>query len=95
VLGEGSLKAVDYARMIERKELDFTGFARAYISNPDLAERLAAGQPISQPDMNTTYSLGAEGYTDYPAYDESSPELSVLGATAHDDADALLLQVNI
>jgi N-ethylmaleimide reductase len=95
VLGEGSLKAVDYARMIQRKELDFTGFARAYISNPDLAERLAAGQPISQPDMNTTYSLGAEGYTDYPAYDESSPELSVLGATAHDDADALLLQVNI
>jgi N-ethylmaleimide reductase len=95
VLGEGSLKAVDYARMVETGDLDFTGFARAYISNPDLAERLAAGRPISQPDMNTTYSLGAEGYTDYPAFNESAPELSVLGVTAHDDADALLLQVNI
>jgi N-ethylmaleimide reductase len=81
--------------MVETGDLDFTGFARAYISNPDLAERLAAGRPISQPDMNTTYSLGAEGYTDYPAFNESAPELSVLGVTAHDDADALLLQVNI
>jgi len=95
VLAEGSLKAIDYARMIENGALDFSGFARAYISNPDLAERLAMGRPISQPDMNTTYSLGAEGYTDYPAYNEASPELSVLGVTAHDDADALLLQVNI
>jgi N-ethylmaleimide reductase len=95
VLAEGSLKAADYARMIENGELDFTGFARAYISNPDLAERLALRRPISQPDMNTTYSLGAEGYTDYPAYDHSHPELSVLELKAHDDTDELLLRVNI
>jgi N-ethylmaleimide reductase len=95
VLAEGSLKAADYARMVENGELDFTGFARAYISNPDLAERLALRLPISQPDMNTTYSLGEEGYTDYPAYDHSHPDLSVLELKAHDDTDELLLRINI
>jgi hypothetical protein len=65
------------------------------MSNPDLVERLAAGLPISQPDMNTTYSPGAEGYTDYPAWDAADPGGSVTGGKEHDDADALLLRVNI
>jgi len=95
VLAEGSLRATDYARMIEDGALDFTGFARGYISNPDLAERLALRLPISQPDMNTTYSLGEEGYTDYPAFDHAHPERSVVALKAHDDTDELLLQVNI
>ena len=95
VLAEGSLKAVQYAEMVRSGDADFTGFARAYISNPDLAERLRLGLPISQPDMNTTYSLGAEGYTDYPVWNPADPAGSVLGPKEHDDADALLLQLNI
>ena len=95
VLAEGSAKAVQYAEMIRDGRADFTGYARAYMSNPDLVERLAAGLPISQPDMNTTYTSGAEGYTDYPAWDVADPEASVIGGKEHDDADALLLRVSI
>lgn len=95
VLAEGSLRAIDYARFVAEQQADLIGFARAFISNPDLVERLRHGWPISQPDMNTTYSLGAEGYVDYPAYDPSNPEATVLDPKVHDDADALLLRLNI
>jgi N-ethylmaleimide reductase len=46
-------------------------FARSYISNPDLAERLAAGAELN-PDANmlTAYGGGAEGYTDYPVMED-------------------------
>jgi 2,4-dienoyl-CoA reductase-like NADH-dependent reductase (Old Yellow Enzyme family) len=95
VLAEGSLTAVQYAEMLSLGAADFTGFARAFISNPDLVARLAGGLPISQPDMNTTYTLGPEGYTDYPAWDASNPSGSVVDLREHDDSDALLLRVNI
>ena len=96
VLAEGSLRAVDYAAMVAERRTDFIGFARAYISNPDLVERLANGWPIAQPDMNTTYTLGPTGYVDYPAWDPSDPDAaSRLESTDHDDADALLLKINI
>lgn len=95
VLAEGSLKAVDYARLIDDGATDLTGFARAFISNPDLVERLRVGAPISQPDMNSTYSPGAEGYTDYPRWNADDAEGSVVLPKEHDDADALLLQINI
>ena len=36
------------------------------ISNPDLVERLKVGAPLNEPDRNTMYAGGAEGYTDYP-----------------------------
>lgn len=45
---------------------DGISFGRAYISNPDLAERLAAGIPLTPDNYKTWYSPGAEGYTDYP-----------------------------
>ena len=95
LLAEGSLKAMAYADLVETGSADIIGFARAFISNPDLVERLRRGWPISQPDMNTTYSLGAEGYTDYPNWNAANPGASVMVPKAHDDDDALLLQLNI
>jgi len=95
VLAEGSLKAVDYAGMVDSGAADFIGFARAFVSNPDLVERLRDRLPISQPDMNSMYTLGAEGYTDYPAWNPEDPEGSVTGVRDHDDADALLMQLSI
>lgn len=46
---------------------DAISFGRPYISNPDLADRLAKGAPIAPDNFKTWYSPGAEGYTDYPA----------------------------
>lgn len=51
-------------------DADMIAFGRPYISNPDLATRFANGWPLTKwDDMSKWYSpTGAEGYTDYPAY---------------------------
>ena len=46
---------------------DAVAFGKAYIANPDLAERFRANAPLNDPDPTTFYSEGAHGYTDYPA----------------------------
>lgn len=53
------------ARLNEGKA-DLFAFGRAFISNPDLVERLKTGAPLAQPDFATLYGGGAAGYTDYP-----------------------------
>ncbi|GAB3533508.1 alkene reductase [Arthrobacter tecti] len=44
---------------------------RPAIANPDLARRWKEGLPVNEPNQATFYSSGAEGYTDYPAYQPS------------------------
>ena len=41
---------------------------RPAIANPDLVRRWREGLPVNEPDPATFYTDGAEGYTDYPAY---------------------------
>lgn len=41
-------------------------FARHFIANPDLPERLRQGLPLARFDRRTLYTAGAAGYTDYP-----------------------------
>jgi N-ethylmaleimide reductase len=41
---------------------------RPAIANPDLARRWREGLPVNEPNPSTFYTGGAEGYTDYPAY---------------------------
>ena len=60
----------------ERAETELQGglahliaFGRPFINNPDLVERFANGWPLSKElDMNTFYSPGEKGYTDYPLH---------------------------
>ena len=54
-------------RLVESGEADAAGFGKLFISNPDLVARLKAGAPLNAWKMETFYSPGAEGYTDYPA----------------------------
>ncbi|MBD8605457.1 alkene reductase [Aeromicrobium sp. CFBP 8757] len=60
--------AADY---VDRGLIDLAAFGRPYIANPDLAERLAQGVELADPDPATFYGGGPEGYTDYPAVDVS------------------------
>lgn len=46
---------------------DLVAFGRAFLANPDLDKRIAAGAALNQPDFNTLYTPGPVGYTDYPA----------------------------
>lgn len=47
------------------------GYGRYFISNPDLVDRLEKGLPLNKYDRPTFYAMSAEGYIDYPTYDEA------------------------
>jgi N-ethylmaleimide reductase len=47
-------------------EADFVSFGKLFLANPDLPKRFERNVPLNQPDPNTFYSSGQEGYTDYP-----------------------------
>lgn len=58
------------ARAILDKGLaDVVAFGRPFIANPDLPRRLAENLPLAEVKDGPLYGGGAEGYTDYPAYD--------------------------
>lgn len=46
---------------------DLIAFARPFIANPDLVERLQTKAALNPVDMATFYTPGSKGYTDYPA----------------------------
>ncbi|MCB8875076.1 alkene reductase [Acidisoma silvae] len=50
---------------------DAISFGVKYIANPDLVARLEAGAPLNELDRTTMYASGPEGYTDYPALNET------------------------
>lgn len=45
---------------------DLVAFGRVFISNPNLVQKLLNGTELVAPDMNTLYTPGEKGYTDYP-----------------------------
>jgi len=54
---------------VSSKLVDLVSFAKLYIVNPDLFERIANSWPIeTKQDIKTWMSGSAEGYTSYPAY---------------------------
>lgn len=44
---------------------ELVAFGRAFISNPNLVDKLAKGSPLNPPDMATFYTPGGKGYVDY------------------------------
>jgi N-ethylmaleimide reductase len=45
---------------------DLVAVGRGILANPDLVARWKAGAALNTPDMNTFYTPGPQGYTDYP-----------------------------
>jgi N-ethylmaleimide reductase len=45
---------------------DLVAFARSFLANPDLVERMSTNAPLNPLDMATFYTPGPKGYTDYP-----------------------------
>lgn len=46
---------------------DLIAVGKPFLANPDLATRWKTGAAENVPDMDTFYTPGAKGYTDYPA----------------------------
>ena len=50
---------------------DLIAFGRPFIANPDLVERFKTGADLAQPDFNTFYTPGENGYSDYPTLEHN------------------------
>ena len=50
---------------------DAISFGRTFIANPDLVRRICLGAPLNAGDTGSFYSGGADGYVDYPAFEDS------------------------
>lgn len=57
------------AEAIENNHADAISYGRPFIANPDLPERYRTGAKLNEPDQDTFYGGGKEGYTDYPFLD--------------------------
>jgi N-ethylmaleimide reductase len=53
-------------KSITSKEGELVAFARPFLANPDLVERLKHNHALNNPDFDTFYTPGEKGYTDYP-----------------------------
>src|SRR6202140_81768 len=58
-------------KVLEAGAADLIAFAKPFIANPALVERLKRGAPLNEPDKATFYGGGAKGYTDYPVLGEA------------------------
>jgi len=45
---------------------DAVAVGRLFLANPDLPERWRTGAALNEPNPDTFYGGGPEGYTDYP-----------------------------
>ncbi|CAN7200139.1 MULTISPECIES: alkene reductase [unclassified Variovorax] len=57
---------------LEAGQADLIAFARPFLANPDLMERMRAEAALNAVDMATFYTPGPRGYTDYPTLAQQS-----------------------
>ena len=69
-IANGNFTPEEAAEWIDAGHADAVTFGRLFLANPDLPERIAAGGPYNEPDEDTFYGGGAEGYTDYPTLEK-------------------------
>ncbi|WDF78075.1 alkene reductase [Mucilaginibacter sp. KACC 22773] len=48
---------------------DLVAFVRSFLANPDFMRRIEKNASLNEPDYNTLYTPGEQGYTDYPVLD--------------------------
>ncbi|KQX75106.1 MULTISPECIES: alkene reductase [Aeromicrobium] len=70
--GFASMTTLDEVKdIVDGGRADLVAVGREYIANPDLAIRWRTGAELNEPNSDTFYGGGAEGYTDYPTLDAS------------------------
>lgn len=71
IIGAGAYTAEKGDKLIRDGLIDAAAFGRAYIANPDLAERFEKNAPLNHLQSATLYGGDKEGYTDYPALEQA------------------------
>ncbi|UED83856.1 alkene reductase [Streptomyces profundus] len=67
------------AELLASGRADLVSYGRAFLANPDLPARFAAGAELNAIDTGRLYTRGAEGYTDYPSLAEADREATPAG----------------
>jgi N-ethylmaleimide reductase len=62
----GGFDRASAEQALKEGQADLIAFARSFLANPDLVERMRVNAPLNAPDMATFYTPGPKGYTDYP-----------------------------
>ncbi len=66
IIANNNLKADSARALLEAGRAEAVSFGRAFIANPDLVERIAAGAPLAKADFALLYTGEERGYIDYP-----------------------------
>jgi N-ethylmaleimide reductase len=66
-IANNELSVADAERLLEDGEADLVSFARAYIANPDLVQRIQLGAPLAEAPKEYWYGGDETGYADWPA----------------------------
>lgn len=66
----GGYSASSAEEVLEKGQADLVSFARPFIPNPDLVNRFRNRLPLNQPKFDLFYTPGAEGYVDYPVFED-------------------------
>ncbi|WP_028644496.1 alkene reductase [Nocardioides sp. URHA0020] len=56
--------------LLDEDVADAVAIGRLFLANPDLPKRWETGAELNEPNPDTFYGGGAEGYTDYPSLDD-------------------------
>lgn len=70
IILSGGYTAVTAEEVLKNNHAELVSFARAFIPNPDLVERIKNNLPLNQPKFDLFYTPGPEGYVDYPVFEE-------------------------
>ncbi|WP_367989380.1 alkene reductase [Vibrio sp. NTOU-M3] len=68
IIVAGSYTQARANEVLEKGYADLVAFGRAFVSNPDLVERLKHQHPLAKLDSSTLFGGNEHGYTDYPTY---------------------------
>lgn len=71
LLFSGGLNKASAEAVLAESKGDLVVFGRAWLANPDLIERFKKDAPLNAPQMDTFYTPGEKGYTDYPTLAEA------------------------
>ena len=74
-IANGEFTPDEAAQWVEDKRADAVAFGRLYLANPDLPERIARGASFNDPDQDSFYGGGYEGYTDYESLQKTKNAL--------------------
>ncbi|PCH61424.1 MAG: alkene reductase [Gammaproteobacteria bacterium] len=71
-MANGGYTAELAEQSLESDKSDFIAFGTAFISNPDLPQRIRLGAQLNEADPSTFYGGDAKGYIDYPSLEDES-----------------------